>query len=148
MGIKELLNLSDEEVKKPMPKPTKWTQPFWDAAKQHKLVLKQCRDCGNIDHPPYLYCTHCLSDNLEWIEASGKGKLYAYAINYYMVPFPFWDDMPYVVAMIDLQEGVRMISNLVECDPKELKNGMELEVVFHEVSPEFTLPKWRPAKSK
>jgi uncharacterized OB-fold protein len=61
-----------------------------------------------------------------------------------MVPFPFWDDMPYVVAMIDLEEGVRMISNIVECDHDKLKNGMELEVVFADVSDEFTLPKWRP----
>ena len=146
MGIKEFLKLSDEEVKKPMPKPSRWTKPFWDAAKQHKLVLKKCKDCGNIDHPPYLYCTNCQSENMEWVEASGKGKLYAYAINHYMVPFPFWDDMPYVVAMIDLAEGVRMISNIVECEHDKLKNGMELEVIFDDVSPEFTLPKWRPVK--
>jgi hypothetical protein len=61
-----------------------------------------------------------------------------------MVPFPFWDDMPYVVAMIDLDEGVRMISNIVKCDHDKLKNGMELEVVFDDVSDEFTLPKWMP----
>ena len=145
MGIKELLKLSDDEVKKPMPKPSKWSKPFWEAAKQHKLVLKRCKDCGHIDHPPYLYCTNCQSDNSEWVAAQGKAKLYAYAINEYMVPFPFWDDMPYVVAMVDLPEGVRMISNLVECDQDKLKNGMELEVVFDDVSPEFTLPKWRPA---
>lgn len=144
MGIKELLNLSDEDVKKPMPKPKKWSQPFWDAAKKHKLVLKKCKDCGHIDHPPYLYCTNCMSDNSEWVEASGKGKLYAYAINEYMVPFPFWDDMPYVVAMIDLDEGVRMISNVIECEQDKLKNGMELEVVFDDVSEGFTLPKWKP----
>jgi hypothetical protein len=78
------------------------------------------------------------------VEASGSGKLVAYAINTYMVPFPFWDDMPYVVAMIDLEEGVRMISNIVECDHDKLKNGMALEVVFDDVSDEFTLPKWRP----
>jgi uncharacterized OB-fold protein len=146
MGIKELLKLTDEEVKKPLPKPSKWSRPFWDAAKQHKLVLKKCKDCGHIDHPPYLYCTNCLSDNSEWIEAAGRAKLYAYAINEYNVPFPFWDDMPYVVAMVDLAEGVRMISNIIECPHDSLKNGMELEVVFDDLSPEFTLPKWRPAK--
>lgn len=147
MGIKELLGLSDEDVKKPMPKPSKWSRPFWDAAKQHKLVLKKCKDCGHIDHPPYLYCTNCHSDNAEWIEASGKGKLYAYAINEYMVPFPFWDDMPYVVAMVDLEEGVRMISNIVDCDQDKLKNGMDLVVVFDDVSKEFTLPKWKLAEA-
>ncbi len=146
MGIQELLGLSDEEMIKPLPKTSKWSQPFWDNAKKHKLTLKKCKDCGHIDHPPYLYCTNCHSDNSEWIEASGKGKLVAYAINTYMVPFPFWDDMPYVLAMIDLDEGVRMISNIVECEQDKLKNGMDLEVVFEDVSEEFTLPKWRPVK--
>jgi hypothetical protein len=148
MGIKELLNLSDEDVRKPLPKPEKWSRPFWEASKQHKLVLKKCQACGFIDHPPYLYCTNCGSEESEWIEASGKAKLFAYAINQYMVPFPFWDDMPYVVAMVDLAEGVRMISNIVECPHDQIKNGMDLEVVFDDVSPEFTLPKWRPAGKK
>jgi len=146
MGIQELLGLSDEEMVKPLPKPSKWSQPFWDNTKEGKLTLKKCKDCGHIDHPPYMYCTNCHSDNSEWIEASGKGKLVAYAINSYMVPFPFWDDMPYVVAMIDLDEGVRMISNVVECDQDKLENGMDLEVVFDKVSDDFTLPKWRPVK--
>ena len=146
MGIKELLGLSDEDMVKPLPKPSKWSQPFWDNTKKHKLTLKKCKDCGHIDHPPYLYCTNCSSDNSEWVEASGKGKLVAYAVNTYMVPFPFWDDMPYVVAMIELEEGVRMISNIVECNHDELKNGMALEVVFDDVSDEFTLPKWKPVK--
>jgi uncharacterized OB-fold protein len=146
MGIKEFLGLSDEDMVKPLPKPSKWSQPFWDNTKKHKLTLKKCKDCGHIDHPPYLYCTNCSSDNSEWVEASGKGKLVAYAVNTYMVPFPFWDDMPYVVAMIELEEGVRMISNIVECNHNELKNGMALEVVFDDVSDEFTLPKWKPVK--
>jgi uncharacterized protein len=146
MGIKEFLGLSDEDMVKPLPKPSKWSQPFWDNTKKHKLTLKKCKDCGHIDHPPYLYCTNCSSDNSEWVEASGKGKLVAYAVNTYMVPFPFWDDMPYVVAMIELEEGVRMISNIIEYNHNELKNGMALEVVFDDVSDEFTLPKWKPVK--
>ncbi len=146
MGIKEMMNLSDEDVRKPMPRPTPWTQPFWDAARQHRLVLKKCKSCGNLQHPPYLYCPHCSSEEAEWVEASGKATLYGYTVNEFAVPFPFWDDLPYVTAIIDLAEGVRMISNVVECPPAELRNGMALEVVFDDVSPEFTLPKWRPAR--
>lgn len=146
MGIQEMLGLSDAEMAKPMPKPSKWSQPFWDNAKEGRLTLKRCTSCGHIDQPPYLYCTNCHSDAAEWIEATGKGTLVAYAINEYMVPFPFWDDMPYVLAMIDLEEGVRMISNIVECDHDALENGMALEVVFDKVSDDFTLPKWRPAQ--
>ena len=144
VSIKDLLGLSDEDMKKPLPIPTKWSQPFWDAAKQHKLVLKKCGKCGFIDHPPYLYCTSCHADEHEWIEASGKATLAAYAINVFGVPFPFWDDLPFVVALIDLQEGPRMISNIVECDHDKLENGMELEVLFDDVSGEISLPKWRP----
>lgn len=145
VSIKDLLGLSDEDVRKPLPVPTDWSRPFWEGAKQHRLLLKKCGKCGNIDQPPYLYCTNCMAEEHEWIEASGKGTLYAYAINTFGVPFPFWDDMPYVLAIIDLDEGSRMISNIVECDHDKLKNGMKLEVVFDDVSPEITLPKWRPA---
>ncbi len=144
-SIKDLLGLSDEDVRKPLPVPMPWTQPFWDAARGHKLVLKYCKQCGNIDHPPYLYCTKCGSEDQEWREASGRATLYAYAINVFGVPFPFWDDLPYVVALIDLEEGVRMISNIVDCPHEEIVNGMPLEVVFEDVSEEISLPKWRPA---
>jgi uncharacterized protein len=144
--LKEKFKLTDEDLRKPLPNPTKWSRPFWEGTKQHKLLLKKCRDCGKIDHPPYLYCTKCSSDNSNWVEASGKGTLYAFAINEYGVPFQFTPDLPYVTALIDLPEGPRMLSNIVECDFKELKNGMALEVVFEKASPEITLPKWRPVK--
>jgi len=144
--IKELLGLTDEDLKKPLPKPTKWSQPYWDAAKKHKLVFKKCTKCGHIDHPPYLYCTECHVDDHEWVESSGKGVLNAYAVNHFGVPFPFWPDLPYVTAMVDVEEGPRMITNIVECDPEALKNGMELEVVFQERTSEFTLPQFRPVK--
>lgn len=144
--IKAMLNLTDEDLVKPLPIPTRWSQPFWDASKQHKLVLKKCSKCGFIDHPPYLYCTSCHADEHEWVEASGKATLASYAINVFGVPFPFWADLPYVVAMIDLPEGPRMISNIVECDHDKLENGMELVVVFDDVTDEITLPKWRPVE--
>lgn len=144
--MKEKFKLTDEDLKKPLPVPSKWSKPFWNATREGKLLLKTCRECGHIDHPPYLYCTKCGSDNCEWVKASGKATLYAFAINEYGVPFPFMPDLPYVTALVDLKEGPRMLSNVVECDPKELTNGMELEVVFEELSPDITLPKWRPVK--
>ncbi len=143
-AIKAMLNLSDEDLVKPLPIPTPWSQPFWDAAREHKLMLRKCGKCGYIDHPPYLYCTNCQADEHQWIEAEGKATLAAYAINQFGVPFPFWADLPYVVALIDLPEGVRMISNIVECEFDRLENGMELEVVFDDVSDEISMPKWRP----
>jgi uncharacterized OB-fold protein len=144
--VKAMLNLSDEDLIKPMPIPTRWSQPFWDAARQHRLVLRKCSACGYIDHPPYLYCTNCHADEHEWIEASGKAVLATYAINIFGVPFPFWVDLPYVVALVDLPEGPRMISNIVDCEHDQIVNGMELEVVFDDVTDEITMPKWRPVR--
>lgn len=143
--LKEKLGCTDEDFVKPLPHPTKWSAPFWEGTKQGTLLLKHCRNCGTIDHPPYLYCTNCSSEEAEWVEASGKATLYAYAVNSYGVPLPFVEDLPYVTALIDLAEGPRMISNIVGCAPEELRNGMELEVVFEELAPNVVLPKWRPA---
>lgn len=150
MGLRETLKAklgcTDADFEKPLPKPTKWSQPFWEGTRQGKLLLRRCKSCGFIDHPPYLYCTNCSAEEGEWIEASGKATLYAYAINTYGVPLPFMEDLPYVTGLIDLPEGPRMISNVIECDHSELKNGMDLEVVFVKASDEIVLPKWRPAR--
>ena len=73
--------------------------------------------------------------------------LYAFAVNTYGVPLPFAEDVPYVTALVDLAEGPRMISNIIGCDPKDLKNGMALEVVFAELSSDFVLPKWKPVRT-
>lgn len=145
-ALKQKLGCTDEDFVKPLPAATAWSKPFWEGAKQHKLLLKRCKACGHIDHPPYLYCTLCSGEECEWIEVSGRATLYAYAVNTYGVPFAFMEDLPYVVALIDLVEGPRMISNIVDCDPEELKNGMELEVVFEEATPEVILPKWKPTR--
>lgn len=144
--LKALLNLTDQDLQKPLPKPTIWSKPYWDKAREHKLVFRKCKACGFTDHPPYLYCTNCHGNDHEWIESSGKAILYAYAVNHFGVPFPFWADLPYVTAMVDVEEGPRMITNIVECNPQDLKNGMELEVVFDDVTQEITLPKFRPVK--
>ncbi len=143
--IKQKLGCTDEDFIKPLPQPTAWSRPFWEGTRQQKFLLKKCRSCGNIDYPPYLFCTDCSSEESEWVEASGKGTLYAFAVNTFGVPIPFIEDMPYVTALIDLPEGPRITSNVVSCDPKDLENGMALEVVFEQASPEITLPKWKPA---
>ena len=131
---------------KPLPVPSKWSQPFWDRTKQHKLFLKKCTECGNIDHPPYLYCTECSAEEHEWIEASGRGTLYAFTTTLLGAPLPFTDDIPYTIAMVDLTEGPRMLTTIVEARPEELEIGMEVEVVFDDITEEITLPRFRPLK--
>jgi uncharacterized OB-fold protein len=143
--LKQKLGCTDADLVKPVPAPTAWSKPFWEAARRRELVLKRCKKCGHVDHPPYLFCTECGSEESEWKKASGTATLYAFAVNAYGVPFPFVPDLPYVTALVDLPEGPRMISNVVGCSPAELRNGMQLEVVFEEASGDVVLPKWRPA---
>jgi uncharacterized protein len=142
--IQQQLGLSDEDMAKPLPRPTQWSRPFWDAARQHRLVLRRCNTCGAYQHPPYPYCEACYQEDFSWIEAAGRASLFAYTVNRSAVPLPFMADLPYVTAIVQLTEGVRMISNIVQCDHDALVNGMELEVVFDDVSDEWTLPQWKP----
>jgi uncharacterized OB-fold protein len=142
--IQQRLGLSDQDLAKPLPKPTPWSKPFWEAAREHRLVLRRCNTCGAYQHPPYPSCEVCYGEEFSWVEAAGRASLFAYAINYSAVPFPFLADLPYVTAIVELAEGVRMISNIVECEHDALRNGIELEVVFRDVSDDCTLPEWRP----
>ncbi len=142
--IQQQLGLSDEDVAKPLPQPTPWSQPFWDAAREHRLVLRRCNTCGAYQHPPYPSCKVCYQEDFSWVQAAGRASLFAYTVNRFAVPFPFLADLPYVTAIVELAEGVRMISNIVECDHDSLASGMELEVIFEDVSDECTLPKWKP----
>ncbi|MBM3946134.1 MAG: Zn-ribbon domain-containing OB-fold protein [SAR202 cluster bacterium] len=130
-----------------MPVATPETKPFWDACKRHELMLPRCRDCNKFHFYPRAVCPHCWSGNLEWVRASGKGTLYSYVINHRPAP-GFENEAPYVIAIVELAEGVRMMSNLtgVTPDPAKLPMDMRLEVVFEDASPEVSLPKFRPTQ--
>jgi uncharacterized OB-fold protein len=145
--LKQKLGLTDADFAKPLPQPTAWSKPFWDGAKAGRLLLKTCLSCGHVDHPPYPFCTACGSEESEWRVASGRGELQAYAINMHSVPVPFIEDIPFVLALIDIPEGPRLISNIVDVDFKELRKGMQLEVVFRDAGNGFVLPKWRPNRA-
>ncbi|MCL6559433.1 MAG: Zn-ribbon domain-containing OB-fold protein [Firmicutes bacterium] len=133
---------------KPLPLSSKWSRPFWEGARQHKLLFKKCSKCGKIDHPPYLYCTECMAEEHEWIEASGKGKIYAFTTVLAGAPLPFAGDVPYTIAIVDLVEGPRMLTTIVEAKPEDLAIGMEVEVFFDDVTEEITLPRFRPLKKR
>jgi uncharacterized OB-fold protein len=133
-----------KEYKKPLPQPTPWSKPFWDGCKRHELLIQKCKDCQQTTFYPKLFCPNCLSPNLEWVKASGRGVVYTFTLVQSYQPTEFSEDVPYIVAVINLEEGVRMMSNIVQCDPKKVKCDMEVEVVFDQITPEFTLPKFRP----
>lgn len=133
---------------KPLPKADPVTQPFWDSLKREAMELQCCDDCGKYIFYPRGICPHCLSNKLSWKPAKGTGEVHAFTI-VHRNPHPaFQGEIPYVVALVELPEGVRMLTNLIDvkADPEEVKVGMPVEVVYEKASDEITLPKFRPAK--
>ena len=133
------------DMTKPKPVTQPWSEKFWEGTKQGKLLIQTCKDCKAKIFYPRKYCPECWSGNLDWLEASGKGKVETFTIMRAMVEPKFMSDLPYVLAMVDLEEGIRMMSRVVECDPEEVKLGMDVEVVFVDQEG-FNMPFFRPVK--
>ena len=133
---------------KPLPRPEipEITQPFWDAAKRHELMIPRCGNCNRYFWYPREACPNCLQPGWEWTAVSGKARLHTFTIVRQPAHPAFNLDVPYVYAIVQLDEGVRMISNVVECAiPDEVSVDMPLEAVFDDVTDEWTLVKFRPA---
>lgn len=136
------------DYKRPLPEPTPETQHFWNGCRDGKLLLQRCRDTGKAYFPPRPFSPFTGSRDVEVFEASGKATLFSYVINHRPAR-GFEDIAPYAIAVVKLEEGVQMMTNIVDCDqtPEALQLDMPLEVVFEKVSDTITLPKFRPAKS-
>ena len=132
------------EYLKPLPEIAEGTRPFWEGCKEGKLLLPRCRACGEIFFFPNHFCPACLSGKVNWIESSGKGSVHTFTIISRGPSGVFADDVPYVVAIIDLKEGPRMMSNIIEISPDQVQVGMPVEVVFEQATGDVTLPKFRP----
>ncbi len=129
----------------PIPKPTPETKPFWDAAREHKLRIQRCRDCAQHYFYPRPLCPNCLSRNVEWVDCSGRGKLHTFVINH-RPPRNFPAQQPFVIGIVELDEGARIMSNIVgvPADPQHVRCDMPVEVVFEDITDAITLPKFRP----
>jgi uncharacterized OB-fold protein len=134
------------EYGKPLPQATPETQQYWDGLKEHKLMIQRCLDCDKPYFYPRVFCPNCFSKNVEWFQATGKGTLYSFVINQRPAP-GFQDDGPYVLAVVQLDEGPRMFSNLIgiDPDPEQISCDMPVEIEYDDVTEEVTLPKFRPA---
>jgi uncharacterized OB-fold protein len=130
---------------KPIPMPGMHTKPFWEGAKQGKLMLPRCTNCNRVHWYPRLICPHCHSMELEWMEASGEGRLHTFAVQHRA--FGGWSkEAPFVTAYIDLNEGDRMLTVLRGVDaskPDSIKIGSKCKVEFEEASDEIKIPFWR-----
>ena len=138
----------EPELLRPLPKPmTPEAKPYWDGLREGKLMLPECNDCGKAFFYPRIACPNCHSRNVGWMQASGKGKLYSFQIAYRALNPAFKIPPPYVLAMVELEEGPRLMSNLinVEADPEVIKCDMAVEVVFEKQTDEVTIPLFQPA---
>ena len=129
---------------KPLPQPNADTKPFWDGCKEHQLRFQKCGGCGHVRWPPSIICPMCYSSSTKWIVASGKGKLYTYAIYHRAYHKAFKNDLPYVAGIVELEEGPHILSNIIDSDPNALRCDMPVEVVWEDITEEFSLPKFRP----
>ena len=121
------------------------TRPFWDAAGEGRFLVKRCRACGAVHHYPRQFCPSCWSDDVAWVDASGRATLYTWSVVYQNDLRTWVDRVPYVAAVVDLDEGPRMMTDVVDCDPGDLRIGMALTVGFRVESDTITLPVFRPA---
>lgn len=129
------------------PIPDAESRPFWSATLEHRLVMQRCAACGDLVWYPRRRCPRCASDDLPWEELSGAGTIHAFTTVHRPADESFREDVPYVVALVDLAEGARIMTNIVGCDPASLDVGMPVEVVFRPVSDEASLPLFTPVAS-
>lgn len=119
--------------------------PFWDATRERRFVLPWCTGCERAIWYPRLVCPYCLHETIEWRAVAGTGAVYAYSIQPVPGPGRDADDGPYVVALVDLQERVRMMTNIVGCDPGEVRVGMAVALTWQPLSDGRHLPVFQPA---
>lgn len=134
------------DYNKPLPEIQPYSEAFWEGTRNGKLLVQTCNDCDARIFFPRKQCPECWSENLGWIEASGKAEIYAFSVTYEGVEAAFKEDLPIVLAWVDLPEGIRMQTNIIDCDPDSIEIGQQVEVVYKKVTDEITLPYFRPAQ--
>ena len=139
----------EKEYTKPLPEFRPETKPYWNACKNHELVLPRSRTTKEFFfYPRALSPGEDMSEDIEWVKASGKAKVWTYSIHHMGPTQAYKGEPPYVVALVETEEGIKMMTNIVDCDPNEVRIGMEVEVIFDDVTPDVTLPKFRPVKKQ
>jgi len=135
-----------ETYDKLVPTPSIDSQPYWDGLKEHKLKLQKCANCGKIRHYPRPVCDSCWSMEVDWIEASGKGTVHSWTVSHHAFLPAYKKELPLILVTVDLEEGVRMNSQLRDSKPEDLKLGMPVEVIYEDATDDLTLPMFRPAR--
>ena len=131
----------------PLPVPNEDNQGFWEGCRRHELRLQCCTGCRAFRHPPRPMCPQCTASESEWVPVSGRGTVYTFTLVHGPTLPAFQERFPYNVAVIQLDEGPFIVSNLVECPAERLRIGMRVAVEFVDVSETVSLPQFRPVSS-
>ena len=132
------------DLVKPIPRPSTTTRPFWDGLNERKVQIQRCDGCDSWVFYPRTRCPSCLSDQLIWREVSGRGVLYTYTLARQPTAPHFADETPQQLAVVELDEGVRMTSTLVNVEPSDIVIGMRLQPYFDQVTDDVTLLRYQP----
>ena len=134
------------DYKKPLPAISTLNQPYWDGLKRRELTLQRCNACSKVWYPPAPFCPVCWSRDVTWQKLSGRGKVNSWVVFHQAYFSSFKDDIPYNVAEVELDEGPRLLTNLVAVDADDISLNMPVEIVFDDVTDDVTLAKFRPAR--
>lgn len=127
-----------------LPVPDPGTMPFWEGCKRHELLIQECESCGKRQFYPRRLCSACAGTALRWLRTSGRGTVVSWTVVRHPVSPAYADDVPYVIALIELDEGPVMMSSVVDCEIERMASGMPVEVCFEDWTDEITMPKFRP----
>ena len=136
----------EKKYKKPLPRVDEESKGFWEACQRHQLYVQKCRACDALRYYPRALCTNCMSSDTQWLKCSGRGKVYTFTTTYQNQAPGFRESIPYIMAYVELEEGVKMLTNIIDCAPEQAKIGMPVEVVYEDVTPAVTLAKFRLAR--
>ena len=127
--------------------PDVWTEPFWAAAAEHRLVVPRCTRCGTFRFPPSAFCWRCQAQAVEWVERSGRGTIYSYTIVWHPVLPDLADSVPFAPVVVELPDTdhVRVVGALTEATTAVARVGLDVELVWRDVRDGETVPTWRPA---
>jgi len=134
------------KYEKPLPKINADTKAFWEGCREHRLRFQACDRCGHLRWPPSILCPRCLSQDAQLKAVSSRGTVYSYAVYHVAYDPAFQADLPYVVAIVALEEGPHILTNIVGCDPGAVTCDMAVEVDWDDVTETLTVPRFRPAK--
>ena len=139
--------MTDTHSEKRLPRPTEATTAYWKGCRQQQLLIQRCKACERLQFYPRSLCTSCMSGKLEMVPASGRGTVRTFTVIRHPVSAAYASEVPYALALIELEEGPTMMSALCNTDIDDVQIGMAVEVVFEQWTDEITIPKFQAATS-